>query len=998
MTSQTFEELYKKLNTGQKKAVDTIDGPVMVIAGPGTGKTSILTLRIANILKKTDTTPDSILALTFTESGVHSMRKKLVDIIGVAGYRVHIHTFHSFCNEVIKNYAQEFPRIIGAQHVTDVEQIKIMEELILKAPLERLRPAMNTFFYLKPILGQIRELKREDIDPETFEKDIKKQEKEFKAIPDLIYDSGKYAGEMKGKYKDQEKKILNNKELALLYKAYQERLAQDRLYDYEDMIMEVIRVLKANNDLLLRLQETYQYVLADEHQDANTGQNRLLELISGFHEVPNLFIVGDEKQAIFRFQGASLENFLYFKKRFPDAELISLEYNYRSPQTILDGSHSLIQKNKVTDKALRVELKSAQKGKSSKIKLAEFSKPDFEYLFLVKDIQEKIAAGVDPESIAVLYRDNRDAFLPKAYFDKAGILSTIHSDTDLFSDEDINKLISILYAIDEIGNTERLAKVLFIDFLKHSHLDVYKLLVHSSKERKNVFDVLKSPEALAVAKVDDVNSLSTFYKKLTDWSRLAKNKGLIEVVEHIVRDSGFLSHCIALPNSFEKLAYYDTLLTHIKSTVERHRNARLHDFIQFLDTLSEHDINVKSKSLGFVPGRVNLMTAHKSKGLEFEHVYILGATDGHWSNKRHSSFFDMSSVDEEHALDDDRRLFYVALTRAKKEVSVLWSKENEGGKHTLPTQFVTEIDETHTEKIEVSDFEVEYVKKIHTQEVATTPGIDVKDRAYLSDLFLNSGFSVTALNNYLRCPWQYFFINLVRVPKAEEKQQLYGTAVHETLKDFFDAYRVEEDMDGKVLLERFENYLMKKHLTTEDYEDLLKKGKKALGGYYEAYKKQWNRAIVNELSVGGVHLDIEHEGKPVPLKLTGKLDKVEIQPGVGDKVNVVDYKTGKPKTRNELEGKTKNSDGDYWRQLVFYKVLLNRFDNGKYTMVSGEIDFIEPDEKGRYKKELFEVGGEQAKELEQKIAETAKEILLFSFWDRRCDDKDCDFCALRNVM
>ena len=325
MDVKKFEIEYKKLNKAQKEAVDSIEGPVMVIAGPGTGKTSILTLRIANILKKTDATPDSVLALTFTKSGAYSMRKKLADIIGSSAYKVGIFTFHSFCEDIIKNYPEEFPRIIGANSITDIDQIKILEKIIDDTKLEILKPYGDVYHYVRPIISEIDNYKKENVGPEDLENILKKQEKEFKGLDDLYHDKGKYKGEMKGKYKDLLKSIEKNKELQKIYTKYEKALEKERLYDYQDMILEVIKAMESNKDLLLTLQEKYQYVLADEHQDANNSQNKILELISGFHNDPNIFIVGDEKQAIFRFQGASLENFLYFKKLCLSREFICIE-------------------------------------------------------------------------------------------------------------------------------------------------------------------------------------------------------------------------------------------------------------------------------------------------------------------------------------------------------------------------------------------------------------------------------------------------------------------------------------------------------------------------------------------------------------------------------------------------------------------------------------------------------------------------------------------------
>lgn len=259
-SAQKFDSLYKKLNEKQRQAVDAIDGPVIVIAGPGTGKTSILTLRIANILRRTDTSPENILALTFTESGVHSIRKKLVETMGPMGYRVPIHTFHSFCNDVIKSFPQEFPRIIGAQHVTDVDQIGIIEHLILSSDIESLKPVGSPLYYLTDILSFIKELKREDTSPGMYRKHIAKFKNNLESLDDLRHEKGAYKGEIKGAYKPLFRKIENSVEFAMLYEKYQAELEERRLYDFEDMIIEVLRELRENKNLLLELQETYQYI------------------------------------------------------------------------------------------------------------------------------------------------------------------------------------------------------------------------------------------------------------------------------------------------------------------------------------------------------------------------------------------------------------------------------------------------------------------------------------------------------------------------------------------------------------------------------------------------------------------------------------------------------------------------------------------------------------------------------------------------------------------
>jgi DNA helicase II / ATP-dependent DNA helicase PcrA len=1002
MITQTFRRMYSRLNREQKQAVDAIEGPVMVIAGPGTGKTQILTLRIANILRKTDTAPDSILALTFTESGVFSMRKRLVEIIGSAGYRAHIHTFHGFCNEIIRRFPDAFPRIIGANHINDIDKISILKEIILNSRIKTLKPFGDNFFYLNPIRGKISELKREDVSPKELAKLIRKQKEDFRKIDDLYHATGAHRGAMKGKYREMEKKIEKNRELSIIYSAYEKELGKRHLYDYEDMIIETIKALKKDKNLLLSLQEDYQYILADEHQDANNSQNHLLELLASYHDNPNLFIVGDEKQAIFRFQGASLENFLYFKNLYKNALIISLIRNYRSFQHILDSAHSLIVKSPIDEIQLRKALAGKKDVIESFIEIRAFSRQEYEYLFLAYDIQKKMREGAPPEEIAVLYRNNRDAEAIIPIFEKTGIPFVIESDQNVLADTDIRKLIALLRCVDNFGDDSFLMPVLHIDFLAIDELDIYKLSKYAKRGRKGLIYTMWSEKLLAKTGVKGIKTLHKLYKDIASWKRASENKTLIESLEIISEESGFLNHLLKSPHAAEKTAKLSGLFNSAKELVESHREYVLADFISYLELLEEHNILVKKDSKSVVPSRVRLMTAHKSKGLEFDRVYIVGARDGHWGNKRTIEYFKIpiQALDTlgQNSNDDERRLFYVALTRARNGVFISYSKEGANGELQLPSQFIEEIGGKFIKNIDTSSFE----RKIK-KEVLLAPKKEikagVKDKHFLNQLFLDEGLSVTALNNYLECPWNYFYSSLLRIPKAPNKHMMFGTAVHRALKNYFDKLKKEEDVPKKRLLTMFEDFLGRQPLSQNEYKEALEKGTHALSGYYDRYKDTWKNpfliAALNEFKIG-VQFPIGLKGSEY-LKLRGDLDKVEVL-NTKNEANVADYKTGKPKSRNAIEGKTKSSNGDYKRQLVFYKILLDLYADKKINMVSGEIDFIEPDEKGRYHKEKFFITEEEVDGLKKIIRSTAKEILSLSFWEKRCGDKKCEYCKLRQLM
>jgi len=986
-----FEKELKRLNTAQRKAVDSIEGPVMVVAGPGTGKTQILTLRIANILARTDTPADSILALTFTEAAAANMRRRLVSLISSPAYAVAIHTFHGFCNDIINTYPEKFPKIIGSQNITEVEQIQIIRRILIKSKLKHLKPYGDALYYARPIFSGIGELKRQGMSPSRFRKIILEEEADFKNISDLIYTQGMHSGKMRGKYQKVQRRIEKNKELAVVYRAYQKSLADMRLYDYNDMIMEVLKTLSKDSEFLLVLQERYQYILVDEHQDTNNAQNKILELLGNFHSNPNIFVVGDEKQAIFRFQGASLENFLYFKSQYPQAELITLEQNYRSTQNILDTAHSLIAGPK--------KLKANTRHKSRHIAVHAFSRPEVQHYFLAQDIKKMLNRGVSPGEIAVIYRDNRDAYLPSKVLDMMGIPFSIQSDHDILSDQDIKKLLLLLNAVHDFGSQESFLTALHIDFLKIDPLDIYKIVEFANRKKVSVFEISGSKNILDSLSLATSSRLHKFYKKLSSWVILAKNRDFPEFFEILVRESGFLAYILGSKKPIEKMDKLNALYEEIKTLVGAHRETGLEEFFEYLHTLEAHQVSLKKHSLSSLSSRIRLMTAHRSKGLEFAYVYIIDAYDTHWGNKRRYSVLPLppriyslsGSKDlEKNDMEDERRLFYVALTRAKKSINICFANENSHGRKQLPCQFINEIKSELIKFADVDKYEHDFTENRELLFAPPrTPGANIKDKEFIKELFIRNGLSVTALNNYLACPWKYFYNNLLRIPKAETKQQLYGQAVHASLRDFFEKMK-EEKVEKKFLLNMLAHYLRQKPLSVRDFEETLKKGKHALGGYFDAYKASWTEQVLTEFSIAGIMLDKD-------IRLTGKIDKLEFL-GEGNAVNVVDYKTSKPKSRNEIEGSTKNSNGDLKRQLVFYNLLLNYYENGRYRMVSGDIDFVEPDSKDRYKKERFSIVHQEVVELETLIKNTAQEIMNLTFWNTKCDDKKCTYCSLRDLM
>ncbi len=975
-----------ELNQGQRVAVDAVEGPVMVVAGPGTGKTQVLTLRIANILKVTDTAPANILALTFTEAAAANMRSRLAEVVGSRAYAVVISTFHGFCNGIIRAYPEHFPRIIGSRSITEVDQVRVVESLVTNLSLNLLKPFGDPFLYVRSIVASINNLKREGVTPEKFSELVSEAKKTLESREDRVHTKGAHKGKIKGEVLKEEKDLAKNEELALVYEAYQVKLASDKLYDYSDMIMEVLEVMEKDETLRQILQEEHQYILIDEHQDTNNAQNKIIELLASFHSEPNLFVVGDEKQAIFRFQGASLQNFLYFKKLYPNALLITLTDNYRSQQTVLDAAHSLLPATAAAGGAA-VKLAAQTVHALAPIKIATFTKPEIEVFSVAQLIKAQIASGTKAEEIAVLYRDNKDAFPLARALDRAGVNYIIESDQDLFTQSDVRRLLIILEAVRRFGEDEALAKLLHLDIFNLEPLLVYQTIRQASQTKQSLYNLIKSNP-----------DFGDVYAKLVNWQKLATNENLLTLFEQIVWESGVLNRVLATAGAEERLGAISRLAEEIGALLESHPEATLKDWFTYLDTVRTHGLFIKRSRVAGVPGKVRLMTAHRAKGLEFDQVYIIGAYDGHFGGKKMRelikllpSIYGAKVKDEEDNNSDERRLFYVALTRARKGVMASYASESASGKEQLPSLFLAEISQEFKQDFDSKELEIKFEGEKSNLLIPAQTKIDSgPDHEFIKTIFAEQGLSVSALNNYLTCPWRYFYRNLIRLPEAKAPSALYGTAVHNALADLFRRLK-SEPVTREELLAGFEYHLRRQPLTEQTFDQALAKGQKALTGWYAEYSKEWDgKNFLTEFDIKGVLLTPE-------VKLNGKIDKLEFE-GSGNKVLVTDYKTRQPLTIKEIKGETADDDGSYFRQLVFYKLLLDRYDNGKYQMTAGEIDFIEPNAKGDYKKEKFEIAESDLKELTETIKHVAGEITNLTFWSMRCNDKDCQYCALRELV
>lgn len=986
-----FREAYDALNAAQKEAVDTIEGPVMVIAGPGTGKTQILTLRIANILLKTDTAPESILALTFTESGARAMRERLRRYIGSRAYRIPIYTFHGFCGGLIGEYPDAYETIIGGKIANDLDKIGIIEAILDSAEIKQLRPMGNPAYYISHIMRELSTLKQEYVTPEKFSEIIARQEEELNAIP-KIHEKGAHKGKVRGEYTKKEKVVEKNRELLIVYRQYEALMRDQKLYDYDDMIVKTIEALDRNEDMLRDLQEQYQYVLADEHQDVNGSQNRILELLTSYHDSPNIFVVGDEKQAIYRFQGASLENFLYFGDIFKGTKTISLTNNYRSGQQVLDVAHSLVAVEEGPLKDLRVPL-TASLVEHAEVSITQYAHQAVEHDALVKDIAARVEGGTPPQEIAVIVRTNREVEQFAAALRSVGVSVTASADSDILTHPVTIAVMKLIDAIVRPEDSNALFTVLHGAYWGIDANDLVRLFGAQSYETP-LSALLTDELVLKDAGITDPQAVLRVAGVLGEARARSTTQSPQRVLAYVLEESGFVDMVMA-EDGLESARVLRRLYDEVEALVNQDETMTLSEVSNALMTYRAHGIALTAPYIASNDASVQVMTAHKSKGLEFSVVYIPHLSDNVWGGKKRRVYFDIPLTrhhhDEYDELDDERRLFYVALTRAKEMVCLSYADTNVDGKELIVSRLCEELDQDLLE-IDSAD----QAEEAFDPTVALRTGpLSAIDPALLRKVLTERGFSATSLNNYLKSPWDYFYRNVLRIPEVQPPHMQFGTAIHGVLehvsKDHTNGITTS-DTELKALLER---ELGRLPLSREEYVRLHEKGFETLLTYVPHMIGRLPKTTEEEKKIRVV---LETGMPEVPeLPLTGMFDRLDIDEN-GKLQRVVDYKTGKPKTRNMIEGKTQSSDGGYKRQLVFYALLLSLYDDDRYQTREAMLSFVEPDAKGVIHEEAFTITQEEIEALKETIIGAAQEILAGGWLSEEIEEGATDYAHLARLL
>lgn len=882
-SSGKFEEAYRKLNAAQKQAVDAVEGPVLVIAGPGTGKTHILTLRIANILAKTDARPDSILVLTFTDSAARTVARRLAELVGdETARKVGTYTFHSFAEQVMKEHPEAFPEYTNRRLMGEVEQVLLWRDVLERGGVKRLRTAKSPYHYLNDLKSLEDDLTRECVSLAEYGAWLDEEAKRIEADPAHRYVKGDKTGELKPSGRERLDRLEKGREAARLIEAYRAEKESRGVYGYTDVLAIVVNALKQDEALRADLQEQYQYVLADEHQDANALQHALLDALA-FDDHPNLFIVGDEKQAIFGFQGADSTHFKTFLTLYPRTEVIALTDNYRSYQGTLDLAHTLLSDVPAAT-GEHVQL-SAARGAGGTMQLLVAPDALAERDQVANLVAKAIAEGTPPEEIAIITLKNRTADEFATALSAHGIPTLRAGDVDLEGRPSLRYLLALMHAVADPSDTASLREALLGPWWPVPLAERLMLLRRSRDSELRA--------ALAAAFPDVANAI-------TELEQQAVTVPPMSVLSYILASCGARAYFLSSGDGVaEDIPLVRALMLHIEELAAREPNATFAEVMDNFRKAREHEIGSVRTSVTQREGQVTVITAHKAKGMEFERVFITALTAREWEGRGKSALIP-SPFDTKREHEEVIRLFYVALTRAKNELTLSYPKEDGAGREEAPISLLpgglTQVAAPH-----------DLIPLLHAQ-VDTPELVRELTLHYLT----HDGLSPSAYNEYLISPPTFFARRVLRLREPETRAIAVGNAVHAAVAAYLKSKGVEEDKRSAAHMELSRSLSRSLLPRGDTFDALVRHARASLDSYLASAMTGREPVAIEETFVTKrVVADIE-------LQLKGKVDAVF----KGDSGEcIVDFKTA-----SVID---KKKQREFERQLAFYDLLLRA--NGHET-------------------------------------------------------------------
>jgi DNA helicase-2/ATP-dependent DNA helicase PcrA len=882
-SSDNFNAQYKKLNKAQLEAVEALSGPVMVVAGPGTGKTQVLAMRIANILNKTDVKADGILCLTFTNSGVAAMRARLEGYLGETGDKVNVFTFHSFGMKVIEEHFEVLGLTQPPKLLDEIDTAGLFDEVLAKNNWEYLSPRGDRARYFTDLRSLISILKREGVTPKQFSALADKEIERIKNDPESLSTRGESKGEIKKEVMSTLEGLARSREAATFYALYEETKLIKNVFDYDDVLTNLVKIVETSSDAAADIRERYLYVLVDEHQDSSRIQNEFLKVVWGDVETPDLFVVGDDRQLIYGFSGASIEYFAQFKKTWTDAKLITLVDNYRSTQIILDASHALLQ-SVMTKEPLR-----SVSSENHPIRLIEARSEKEEILAAAVDLKEKIKEGMDVNSAAILVPKNAQVRRALHILHEAGLPVSSLDNLDLFGEKQAREFIRILKIISNHEDSISLSQSLFDGISGIKPLEAHDYVIAQKMREFSLAKALANPSLFG-------SSVEVWFKKLANWQEEFKNSDVVETIKATGLD--------LLKNNQGLVSGKDILITILTlAAKEKEKNSGL-TLIGFIDILE------RMKNLGQgIPiimeetKGVKVLTLHSSKGLEFDSVWVAHMDERNLVSEKRRAFtlpLEIEEKVEEKDVDKVKRKLYVAITRARKYCTLSYALSSKSGREQEVAKVIQDLPDAIIKKEKFEGKEENTLKSSVILEALATK---------VSSKYTNRVISASLLNNYFECTWKWYFRSLLQLPETSNEHMEFGSKVHAG---------IDELLKGG------------KNLNIEDPVVL-----KIINTWKENRLPQIAARRENEHSISFTDKKFPH------LNMYGRLDLIEFLPD--GSVRITDFKTGSAKRKSEIikldeEGRLSSLA----RQIAMYAYLLAGSPKWKGVKLAGtRLEFLE---------------------------------------------------------
>lgn len=887
-------DILSGLNDEQQRAVKHGAGPLLIIAGAGTGKTTVITRRIGYILQNGLARSDEILALTFTDKAAGEMEERVAELLPIGYFDLWISTFHAFGERMVKEYGLDVGLSNNFRLLSESEQWSLMREHLEEFDLDYYHPKGNPTKFIQALISHFSRLKDEDITAQQYVD----YAETVMADGDAVHHQ---TGVNQSIAADEARRI---REVARAYHFYERMLADNNAMDFGDLIVQTIRLLRARPAILAQLRARLKYILVDEFQDTNYAQYELVKLLA--HPKNNITVVGDDDQSIYAWRGASMSSILNFKKDFPNSREVALTQNYRSPQNILDCAHNFIQKNNPNrlEETLHIQkrLQSQQKqeGMIEHLHAATLSGEAELVLQKITALKEQDPAQSWNEfAILVRANDHAETFLP--YLERARIPYQFLASRGLFGKSVILDVMAFLRLCDNYHESRALYRVLHWPVWELPPEDVMALMNARAKSAESLFEICRTVRVVphcAPQSYETVEKIIALVEKFTNETR---QRTVGEVVLQFLDKSGYLQYLTAKKNeeAEEHILYLNQFYKYIEAFERSHLEKNAHDFIAEIDTMMESgEAGRLQPDFEDGPEALKIMTVHAAKGLEFDYIFVVNLVEQRFPSTRRREAIPIPDAlindivpEGDLHLEEERRIFYVALTRAKRGVFLTSAEDYGGTRKKKPSRFLLEAGFVDWKPHATGAVLFDSANAILTKKN--------RSRVFVPKKHLPRVFSYTQLKAYDACPWQYRFAYILKVPVPGRPSLSFGRTMHAVLYEFFRALKERTIAQQSSLFGATDHpasctpsrddllVLYEKHWIDEWYpsrrnrEEYYHKGREALEAFYDLHQAQWPRAKLLE------------ERFNIPLndvRLKGAMDRVDETP---NGLEIVDYKTGR---------------------------------------------------------------------------------------------------------